>query len=321
MFRTLTADLNGNPVASTDSLDSVCKPPKETLRWIDLYKQDEQAMRLLGDRFCFHPLTLEDCLHFDQRPKFETYDGYDFMVVHGYRVDWQQTDNNVPLELHVYIGSELVITIHDQPIDCIEQLWKRAQSDPKLMSRGTDNLIYMILDSLVDSFFPIISEIETRLNDLEDRVLTKPQQVQMVEIFNFKRLLLDLRRIVLPQRDMLAMLSREGNSHFGDRVLIYLRDVYDHALRLHNYVEAARELLSNVRDAHLWASSQRTNEIMKRLTILSAIFLPLTFVTGFFGQNFTSLPFSNDWLLYGSIGLCALLPVAMLAYFVRSKWF
>lgn len=320
MFKTLTVCPNTHQVTSDEGLESVY-PPVDRMRWIDLTKQDAEAIKLLGERFHFHPLTLEDCLHFDQRPKFESYEGYDFLVVHGFEINWLSLAESTALELHIFITGNLVITIHEQPIPMLETLWLRVLGEGQLVSQGTDYLCYLILDGLMDSYFPLISEVELKLDDLEDRVLNSAANVGLEEIFNFKRLLLDLRRILLPQRDVIGLLSRHSNERFSERVEFYMRDVYDHALRLHGYVENARELVSNVRDAHLWAASQRTNEIMKRLTILSAVFLPLTFMTGFFGQNFTALPIQNDGLFYATTAGCLLLPLGMLIYFIRSKWF
>lgn len=320
MFKTLTVCPTTHQVMAAEGPESVY-PPIDRIRWIDLTKQDSQAVKLLGERFHFHPLTLEDCLHFDQRPKFESYDGYDFLVVHGFKIEWEALWQSTALELHIYITNKVIITVHEQPIPMLETLWQRVLGDGRLACQGTDYLCYLILDGLMDSYFPQIAEVEVKLDDLEERVLNSAADVKLQEIFSFKRLLLELRQVLMPQRDVIGILARQSNQRFSERVEFYMRDVYDHALRLHGYIENARELVSNVRDAHLWAASQRTNEIMKRLTILSAIFLPLTFMTGFFGQNFTALPIENDQLFYATVAGCLLVPLVMLTYFVRSKWF
>lgn len=319
-FRTLTISQSTHQVTTGEGPDAVY-PPVDRMRWIDLTKQDNDSIGVLAERFRFHPLTLEDCLHFDQRPKFEAYDEYDFLVVHGFRIDWSDVWNSSALELHIFIAKDLIITIHEEPLPSLDLLWNRIIADGRMVSQGMDYLCYLILDGLMDSYFPQITEIELRLDDLEDRVLSSPNSVSLSEIISFKRLLLDLRRILLPQRDVLATLTHQSSDFFSPKTEVYMRDVFDHALRLHSYVESARELVSNIRDAHLWAASQRTNEIMKRLTILSAIFLPLTFLTGFFGQNFTDLPVESKQLFYGTIACCIILPIAMMIYFVRSKWF
>lgn len=320
MFKTLSICKSTHQTTIVEGPESVY-PPLDHVRWIDLTKQDAEAVRLLGERFHFHPLTLEDCLHFDQRPKFEAYDEYDFLVVHGFRIDWDELWQSTALEVHIFIARDLIITIHEESIPALDTLWHRVSVDGKLVSQGIDYLCYLLLDSLMDSYFPQITQIELRLDDLEDRVLQNANSVKLDEIINFKRLLLELRRILLPQRDVVSTLAHQSNEFFSPRTEVYMRDVFDHALRLHSHVEGARELVSNIRDAHMWAASQRTNEIMKRLTILSAIFMPLTFLTGFFGQNFADLPINNTNLYYGMIASCVVVPIVMMLYFIRSKWF
>jgi magnesium transporter len=320
MFKTMTVCPTTHQVTTAEGAESVY-PPIDRLRWIDLTKQDAGSIGLLGERFRFHPLTLEDCLHFDQRPKLESYDDYDFLVVHGYQINWEAPADSQALELHIFITRNFIITIHEQPMPMLESLWNKVSADARLVSQGTDYMCYLILDGLMDTYFPQISDVEMKIDSLEDRVLNSATDVELEEIINFKRLLLDLRRILLPQRDVIGILTRHTNERFTGRVELYMRDLYDHALRLHSYIENSRELVSNLRDAHLWAASQRTNEIMKRLTILSAIFMPLTFMTGFFGQNFSALPVENNNLYYLTIGACVVVPIAMLIYFIRSKWF
>lgn len=320
MFRTISVCKTTQKVTVSEGLDAVF-PPIDHFRWIDLFKQDSETIEMLGQRFQFHPLTLEDCLHFDQRPKFEAYDTYDFLVVQGFQVDWDVLWKSTALELHIFIAKDLIITIHEEPIPSLELIWNRVMGEGRLAAQGIDYLCYLILDSLVDSYFPQVTKIELMLDDLEDRVLSSANDVHLEEIINFKRLLLELRRILLPQREVLSVLTHQSGQLFSAKTEVYLRDVFDHALRLNAYIESARELVSNIRDAHMWAASQRTNEIMKRLTILSAIFLPLTFLTGFFGQNFSDLPIENTKLYYGMIASCIIVPSAMMLYFVRSKWF
>jgi magnesium transporter len=320
VFRTITIDTTGH-AASVEGTNWSGKYPENGLLWIDLCNQDGNSLQELTERFRFHPLTVEDCLHFDQRPKLESYDGYMFLVLQGFQVNWDDLWESQALELHIFVGPNYIVTVHEQSIPSIDTLWNRVLHDGKISGNRPDQLCYLLADSLIDSYFPIIDELHVRLDDLEDRVLSPSVKVSLEDILSFKRLLIDLRRVLSPQRDVLALLAKRGDSLISDRVAIYFRDVYDHAIRLHESVESARELIGNVRDAHLWNASQRTNEIMKRLTILSAIFLPLTFITGFFGQNFEDLPFASKQLMYLMIFACIATPVGMLIYFARNKWF
>ncbi|MCA9037862.1 MAG: magnesium/cobalt transporter CorA, partial [Planctomycetaceae bacterium] len=257
-------------------------PTDDEFLWVDIQKPDEAWLQSLAEEFQFHALTIEDCLHFDQRPKLESYDGYLFLVIQGFRVDWEQLENSDAVELHLFIAPNYLVTVHDEPIAAIDSVWRRIASDGRLSESRGDYMAYLIADVLIDSYFPILDEIELRLDHVEDRILTTGEDVSLEEILDFKRLLVSLRRILSPQRDVLSNLARRGDSLVSDRVTLYFRDVYDHTLRIHESIEAARELLANVRDGHLWSLSQRTNEIMKRLTVLSAVFMPLTFITGFF---------------------------------------
>jgi magnesium transporter len=319
VFRVLTVD-SECAVALTEGSDQVGIDRDARVRWIDLLKQDGSTLAVLSERFGFHPLTLEDCLHFDQRPKLEPYDDYLFLVLHGFSVDWDRIEHAQAEELHMFVGEGFVVTVHEHPLPALEAVWNRVAHDGRLLTSGADQLCYIIADALIDSYFPILDDLLLRVDQLEDRVLDH-NDVALAEILAFKRLLVELRKILSPQRDVLALLAKHGDGLISERVSIYFRDVYDHALRLHESVESARELVGNVRDAHLWNASQRTNEIMKRLTILSAIFLPLTFITGFFGQNFESLPFESATLMYLALASCVIVPASMLLYFVRSKWF
>ncbi len=320
MFRVNTIEKSSGSVA-IGGQQYVGRAQDGFIRWIDLVHQDAATLAIVAEQFAFHPLTIEDCLHFDQRPKLEIYDGYLFLVIHGFQVDWSQIDKAEALELHLFIGESFVITVHEHAIPALDGVWNRVAQDGRLIANGTDQLSYMIADAMIDSYFPIVDELHSRLDQLEDRVLIPSEPVSLAEIMDFKRLLIELRKILSPQRDVLALLSKRGDRLISNQVAVYFRDVYDHTLRLHESVESARELIGNVRDAHLWNASQRTNEIMKRLTILSAIFLPLTFITGFFGQNFESLPFNNRGLMNFMLLSCIAIPVGMLLYFARSKWF
>ncbi len=320
MFRIMTINSEYS-VRVQENSPSLQPLDERSICWIDLSNQDEKSLNLLAEQFKFHPLTIEDCLHFDQRPKLETYEGYLFLVVQGFHVNWEHMHESNALELHMFIAKNFVVTVHEQPIASLNSVWTRVANDGRLVNNRGDQLCYLITDSLIDSYFPIIDDLHLRIDQLEDRVLSPTQKVCLSDILNFKRLLLELRKILSPQRDVLAMLSKRGDNLVSERVSIYFRDVYDHTLRLHESVESARELIGNVRDAHLWNASQRTNEIMKQLTILSAIFLPLTFITGFFGQNFDSLPFNSRDLMYFMLFSCVAVPLGMLLYFYHSKWF
>lgn len=320
MFRVIDSDASGTVRTATGS-DAVHLPPEGTVRWIDLSAQDADQMELLAGRFGFHPLAVEDCLHFDQRSKLESYQDCLFLVVHGFAIESITEALGGSLELHMFLGRGYLVTVHERELPGLETVFQRVQREGSILRKGPDFLCYTLCDAVVDGYFPILDDLATQVDDLEDRVLDAGHSVDLARIFAFKRLLLGLRKVLSPQRDVLALLAKRGEGWIGEHTAVYFRDVYDHILRLHESVDATRDLLGNVLDAWLWSASQRTNEIMKRLTLLSAIFLPLTFITGFFGQNFEGLPYGNTWLLVLMFASCLAVPALMLYFFMRSKWF
>lgn len=319
MFRVL--EINSTGMANVaEGSDRVAPPPPGVTRWVDLEAQDEAQLALLGERFGFHPLALEDCSHFDQRPKLEQYSDYLFIVTHGFQ--FSERDELQALELHTFLGERYLVTIHSEPFSPLEDVWRRLQAQGSAARHGTDFLCYLVADAIVDTMFPLVDHVAEEAETVQEALLGHASHEGMLEnILRLQQLLVMLRKVLAPQRDVLALLAKRGDGRIAERTALYFRDVYDHLLRINQSVEATRDLLTSVLDAYLWTASQRTNEIMKRLTILSAIFLPLSFITGFFGQNFEAMPFSSNWLLAAMLVSCAVVPAGMLYFFLRSKWF
>jgi len=198
-------------------------------------------------------------------------------------------------------------------------------AEPQLLERGVDFVYYLVVDGMVDDVFPILDLLADELEELEDSVLTSPNREDLQRIFELKHHLVAMRKVLSPQRDVVGLLAKRGDARISERTALYLRDVYDHLVRINESIEANRDLLGNALDAYLSAVGQRTNEIVKHLTILSAIFLPLTFVVGFFGQNFDNLPFVDAWvhsdqLMWVMIAMCIALPAGMVAWFKHRHW-
>ena len=304
----------------SSSHGDMAPPPEGTLRWVDIQAQSEVEMKILAERFQFHPLTLEDCLHFDQRPKVEEYEGYLFVVLHAFACPDHSCDAE-PLEVHVFLGPGYLVTVHTTDIPPLEMVWKRAVLDSGLAVRGADFLLYLISDAIVDANFPILDRINDALEAIEDSVLEQQNPGDLTRIFELKRTLVLMRKVLSPERDVFAVLAKRGDPRISEKTALYFRDVYDHLVRIYESIDAGRDLLGNALDAYLSMNSNRTNEIMKRLTLLSAVFLPLTFITGFFGQNFEHLPFQSDALMYSMVVSCVVIPTAMVFVFRRSGWF
>ncbi|HEX6243247.1 MAG TPA: magnesium/cobalt transporter CorA [Polyangiales bacterium] len=303
-----------------DSAQEAMPPSAGGLIWIDLTAPAEADMTLLGERFGFHPLALEDCLHQDQRPKAEEYGDHLFVVTQSFQCPDGKLEELRWHELHAFLGESYLITVHDAPIPGLEHVWKRLDGDPALLGRGVDFMYYLVVDALVDGNAPVLDLIAEALEVIEDDVLTHPTPAALSRIFSLKQQLVMMRKVLSPQRDVMAMLSRRGDARISERTSVYFRDVYDHLARTVEAIEANRDLLGNALDAYLSATGQRTNEIMKALAILSAIFMPLTFITGFFGQNFETLPFKSEALMWGMLGSLVVTPALLFWWFKKRQW-
>jgi magnesium transporter len=309
-----------------EGADDVAPPPAGVVRFIDLAESDDESLELLRQRFNFHPLAIEDCAQLDQRPKLEEYGDHLFLVTQGFTCPTPHVRHLVLHELHAFLGERYLVTVHAGQVPALEDVLRRISNDKSPLERGVDFVYYLIADALVDSNFPILDRIADELEELEDIVLESPQRSQLQRIFELKRHLVAMRKVLSPQRDVMAMLSRRGDARVSERTSLYFRDVYDHLSRINESIEANRDLLGNALDAYLSAVSNRTNEIMKALTLLSAVFLPLSFVVGFFGQNFEDLPGLPHWtasrmLMDVMIAVCLATPIGMGIWFRHKRWF
>jgi len=327
----------GGTLEVRDQVPDVLPPGDGTLRWVDLEGDGEegQSLERLREQFAFHPLAIEDCRVFDQRPKLEEYRDHLFLVTQSFApADPAPQANASPsgaagelhlYELHAFLGKDYLVTVHTGNIAALEQVRARVIANASLLERGVDFVYYLIASRLVEANFPILDSITDELEEVEDRVLAAPAQRDLARIFELKRQLVLMRKVLSPQRDTMVMLARRGDPRVSERSSLYFRDVHDQLVRLNESIEANRDLLGNALDAYLSAVSNRTNEIMKSLTLLSAVFLPLAFIVGFFGQNFESLPGAPHWmasqtLMFVMIGLCLATPVTMYVWFRMRGW-
>lgn len=324
MFRVVGIDAEGR-LHQAEGAEAVKAPEEKARVWVDLTDPTAEDLELLGARFGFHHLALEDCAHLDQRPKLEEFGDHTFLVTQGFGCVEEVVRELKLYELHAFLGRNYLVTVHEGHIPAVEKLWTRGCSNQSPLERGPDFLYYLLADTLVDENFPILDRISDEIETIEDDVLLHPRRESFVRILELKRLLVHMRKVLSPQRDMIAMLARRGDARVSERTALYFRDIYDHLVRLSESIEANRDLLGNLVDAYLSSVSNRTNEVMKYLTVLSAVFLPLSFVVGFFGQNFEHLPgFVNwtqsDFLAFGMVLACVAIPVLMVLWFKRKGW-
>jgi magnesium transporter len=323
MFRVL--DLREGAVHVSEEPTLAAPPPEGTVRWIDCTGPDAAQLELLRARFDFHPLAIEDCAHFDQRAKVEEYRDHLFVVIHGVGAPPDDPTHLKMQELHAFLGAQYLVTVHDRPMPSLDAVWTRVAGDAALAARGPDFCYYLVADAVVDQGHPVLDRLADELEGLEAAVLTGRDGSPLRRLFRAKHALVRLRKVLTPQRDMLALLARRAGGPVNERTAVYFRDVYDHVVRIAESVETNRDLLGNCFEAYLSMLSQRTNEVMKSLTIMSAVFLPLAFIVGFFGQNFQQLPGMPDWtrssvLTWTMLAACVLVPGGMLWWFRRRQW-
>ena len=291
--------------------------------WFDLAEPTQQDLELLKTEFDLHPIAIEDAALVHERPKIESYDGYWLVVLHAATLD---DDKLVTHELAVFAGKNFVVTIRAHPVFPLDEIERRWLAKGALPHTST-GLLYVILDTVVDGYHPVANAYDERLVRLENRVLhakRTPSQEVLREVLRFKRDLVRLRHAIVPVRDILAPLLRGDLAELDPSISAYFRDVYDHALRVTEQVDSIRDLLNSTLDIHLSSEAHRQGEVSKQLTIIATIFLPLTYITGFFGQNFGWMvnhitDARQFWWLGIGIQLGAL--ALLVLYFKRKGWF
>jgi magnesium transporter len=280
--------------------------------WLDVYPPTEDDLAWLARTYGFHPLTLEDCRHFNQRAKAELYDGYLFLsVTMTARADGELRAQ----EMEAFLGPDYLITVHREPLRAIDTVRERC-----LPNARADLVLYLLIDQMADAYFPLLDEMEDEIDALEDEILENATQATMHQIFALKQQLVFLRKITSPMRDVVNALAGTRYALIDASTALYFRDVYDHFTRIYDLVETSRDLLGNALDAYLSTVSNRLNEVMKRLTLFTAVFMPISFLVGFGGINFQQMPFDNAIVFTLLLALLVLLPSAMLVWFWRSRW-
>jgi magnesium transporter len=289
--------------------------------WLDLTSPSREQLMRLHELFGFHPLALEDTDHFGQRPKLDNYGDHIFLVFFG---AWQDRPDEVPKlhEVHMFISGQYLVTIHRDPLPVLDQ--QRKELEGRVL-HSEQFLLYRVLDGLTDSFFPVLADMDDEIDDLEAAVLKAPTDEQLERLFGLKRQLVGMRKVVTPQRDMFArsidQLAALPGLELDEQD--YFRDIYDHLIRISDLIDSYRDLLSGATDLYLSTVSNRQNDVMKQLTVIATIFLPLAFITGFFGQNFGWMVrnITSGWAFW-ALGIGSMLATiaGLLVYFRRKAW-
>lgn len=282
--------------------------------WVDFNVPNKEEALLLENHFHFHHLAVEDCLQFLQRPKLDYYDGYHFLVLHAI--------NKLSLaseEVDMFVGRNYVITFHHNQQEEIDEAWQRMCSDDKLYSGGPNQCAHLIIDKLVDYFFPIVQKMEDELMLLDNDLVTKSIDQLMNEVYEIRSQLLLLRRSINPMRDLLYRIINSDRLTGGQEQLVYFTDIYDHLLKLSDMIESNREITADMRDSYMSINANRMNATMRTLTVITTIFMPLTFIAGIYGMNFTYMP-ELEWSFgyFLVLGIMGIVGILMVIWFRRK---
>jgi magnesium transporter len=293
----------------------------EGLLWLDIEDVTNEDAGLLSNVFRFHPLAVEDCVSKNiHPPKIDDFEDHLFIIFHGinYHIE---SDVAETTELALFLGKNYVVTSHDVPMRSVSSMLDRVRKDERLMRKGADFFAHDLIDALVDNIMPTIEEMDEKNDQLEAEALHEPKRETLMSIMQLKRSILALTRIILPQREIVNRLSRGEYALIGERAQIYYRNIYDHLVRIEMLTLGLRDMTESVLSTYLSSVSNRMNEVMKVLTLIATIFIPLTFIAGIYGMNFANMP-ELQWR-YGYFGILivmAVIGISLVVYFRKRSW-
>lgn len=292
---------------------------KDGLLWVDIDSPEDEDIELLLNTFGLHTLTVEDCILPNARPKIEQFQNYLFLAL--FAIERNHSNKIEALEIDFCVGSNFLITVHTDPIKSLNTMKERVEKASPIITRGPDFLLYSIIDSLIDSCFPIIDELDDRVEKLQDEIFKGASGYAIRDILILKNEAMLLRRTIGPQRDLINLLNKGDYPLIRPNNYVYFRDIYDHMVRINDLVDSCRELISGALEVSLFAVANRTNEIVKTLTILATVMMPPVVIAGIYGMNFKYIPELNKpWGYPFSIGLMLALSFGTWFFFKRKKW-
>ncbi|MHB1421021.1 MAG: magnesium/cobalt transporter CorA [Bacillota bacterium] len=293
----------------------------QTTAWVELFNPSEKEFEVLENNFQFHTLAVDDCRGAMHRPRVDDYRDYAFLITHA-PAEKPKKKSNLTTELFIFIGPNYLVTIHWTPLDFLEEVYQKHRTNHALLEKGPDFVLYTLLNALINAYFPLLDRIEERLEALEEQVFNNPNRQTLNQIFHMRRDLIALRRNMAPQRDTFNTLLHLNENLVKDTNSFFLIDLHNHMLRVMDTVDTFREMATGILEAYLSVSSNRLNEVMKTLTVITTIMMPLGVVAGIYGMNFRIMPELN-WR-YGyfmALAVMGIITGTMLLYFRRKKWF
>ncbi len=293
--RTIYRALDGGNVVDCHPRDIPMLLAEKGPLWIDIDSMVRSQHALLEKVFRFHPLAIEDTLNPSSRVKIEEYDGYLFIIIRGVALA-TTTDDPYDLEtkdLYCFLGAHYLVTVHAGPMPSVDRVAETLRRSPDLLTRGVDRALHAILDDTIDSFFPILNQIDQFIDGLEERVFVKFDESALRDLFLVKRLVLSLRRYLTPSREVMNVLTNRPSTLLTPDVQIYFRDIYDHVLRINDSLDTYRDLLSSTMDSYLTQVSNRLGATTKALSVVATMSIPFVVVSGMWGMNVSKIPFAT----------------------------
>jgi magnesium transporter len=303
---------------SVDLLPALLKEPGAIL-WIVLDHPTHDEVEKIAKIFHFHPLSVEDCMAFVELPKIDEFEDHAFIITHGLKIN---EDGDVEkVELDCFIGKNWLVTAHLVPSRSVTATREKVERQPELLSRGADFLLHSVLDLQVDNYMPLIDNFDREIDRLEEEVLEHPRQELLGEILNLRRQVAKVRRSIGPQRDVIGRLARHDLDFISPKASIYFRDIYDHVVRVHEMLEGIRDVIGGLTESYRGMISQRLNEVMQKLTTISTLFLPMTFIASIYGMNFHHMPeLDRPWGYPLALGVMAMVGGGFFIYFKSKRW-
>lgn len=295
------------------------------LLWVDFEATaPETDAVILEEVFGFHPLAIDDALQESHVPKLDDWVDYLYIVLHSVIFDSREHELETQ-EIDIFLGKNYMVTHHDQPIAAVERTWSLSQRDSRYQKHGIDYLFYRLADEIVASYMPVVEGMDEAIDQAEDLIFDNPAPYALERIFRLKRTALQIRRVIGPQREVLNKLARDDYEVVDSQVRIYFRDVYDHLVRMHDIVESVRDLVGGTLDTYLSVINNRMNEIMKTLTLITTLFMPISFVASFLGMNFFQPEFplpawTSQTAFMITITGMLVFPVGMYLWMRRRGW-
>jgi magnesium transporter len=311
---------NGLRQGGEELIDS-WSPGSGAIMWVEIQDPvNEKLEPLLEERFGFHELAAEDSLSENTLPKYDAFPHYDFFIFRAVDVDINRHGSET-YKLASFLGKDFLFTIHTGKMQAIENVFQRLPSDRRMLGNGPDFILYAIVDQMVDAHFPLLERIEECVDDLQDTIFKEARPTHLDQLLHLKRDVNILRRQSLPQRELLNQISRGDAQFISKEHLIYFRDVYDHMFRISETIDVERDMMAGTMEAYLSVIANRTNEIMRVLTVFSTIMLPLTLIAGIYGMNFEHMPELHWRFGYAfALTLMAITAFGMLTWFWKNGW-